>query len=116
MMTLFGIRNCNTVKAAVTWLNKNKVDFAFHDYKSKGITEDKLLAWIKQVGWESLLNKRGTTWRKLDPRVQEKISSPESAMKLMINNTSLIKRPLIESDGKVKTLGFDETEFKKAYA
>ena len=65
-MILYGIKNCNTVKSAIDWLKRKNVEFEFHDYKSKGITEAKLKEWIKQVGWESLVNKRGTTWRQLD--------------------------------------------------
>jgi arsenate reductase (glutaredoxin) len=62
-MIIYGIKNCNTVKSAVDWLKKNKVEFEFHDYKKSGITAAKLSEWCKQVGWESLVNKRGTTWR-----------------------------------------------------
>jgi len=112
-MTVYGIKNCNTVKTALDWLKKHKVDFEFHDYKSKGITEAKLKAWSKQVGWESLVNKRGTTWRKLDEATQASIKNEKAAINLMIDKTSVIKRPLIEKDGKVIVLGFDESEYKK---
>ena len=113
--TVYGIKNCNTVKTALDWLKKNKVDFEFHDYKSKGISEAKLKSWIKQVGWESLVNKRGTTWRQLDEKIQNKVTNESSAIALMMEKTSVIKRPLIESDGKVVVLGFDETEYKKKF-
>ena len=112
-MTVYGIKNCNTVKSALDWLNKNKVEFEFHDYKKSGVTEPKLAAWIKQVGWESLVNKRGTTWRQLDETVQKKVTNEEAAIALMLEKTSVIKRPLIEEDNKVLLLGFDETEYKK---
>lgn len=115
-MTLYGIKNCNTVKSAIDWLKKNNVDFEFHDYKSKGITASKLKEWCGQVGWESLVNKRGTTWRQLDEAIQKKITSEKSAIELMIEKTSVIKRPLIEAKGKVVALGFDEAEYKKAFA
>jgi Spx/MgsR family transcriptional regulator len=111
-MTVYGIKNCNTVKSAVEWLTKNKVQFDFHDYKSKGITEAKLKDWIKQVGWENLVNKRGTTWRKLESSVQQSITNQASAIALMKEKTSVIKRPLIEKDGKVFALGFDEQTYK----
>lgn len=111
-MIVYGIKNCNTVKSALDWLKKKKIDFEFHDYKSKGITEAKLKAWSKQVGWECLVNKRGTTWRKLDELTQKKITNEKSAIALMVEKTSVIKRPLIEKDGMVLTLGFDE----KVYA
>jgi arsenate reductase len=113
--TVYGIKNCNTVKTALDWLKKNKVDFEFHDYKSKGISEAKLKSWIKQVGWESLVNKRGTTWRQLDEKIQNKVTNESSAIALMMEKTSVIKRPLVESDGKVVVLGFDEGEYKEKF-
>jgi len=112
-MIVYGIKNCSTVKSAIDWLNKNKVEFEFHDYKKSGITETKLNDWIKQVGWESLVNKRGTTWRQLDEAVQRKVVNEKSAITLMLEKTSVVKRPLIEEKGKVVLLGFDETEYKK---
>ena len=114
-MTVYGIKNCNTVKTALDWLKKNKTEFDFHDYKAKGITEEKLKEWIKQVGWESLVNKRGTTWRQLDPALQEKITNEKEAIKLMMEKTSVIKRPLIEERGKIAALGFDEADYKKKF-
>lgn len=114
-MTVYGIKNCNTVKSALDWLKKKKIEFDFHDYKSKGITEAKLKAWCKQVGWESLVNKRGTTWRQLDEATQKKITSEKAAIALMLEKTSVIKRPLIEEDGKVLALGFDEQEYRRAF-
>ncbi len=112
-MIIYGIKNCNTVKSAFEWLNKNKIEFEFHDYKKSGITETKLREWCRQVGWESLVNKRGTTWRQLEDAVQEKVTNEKSAIALMIDKTSVIKRPLIEEKGKVILLGFDESEYKK---
>jgi Spx/MgsR family transcriptional regulator len=110
---MYGIKNCNTVKSAIDWLNKNKIEFEFHDYKKLKITETKLREWCKQVGWERLVNKRGTTWRQLDEAVQNKIVNEKSAIALMTEKTSVIKRPLIEKDGKVILLGFDESEYKQ---
>jgi len=112
-MILYGIKNCNTVKSAVDWLKKHSMEFEFHDYKKSGITKAKLAEWSKQVGWESLVNKRGTTWRQLDEAVQKKITSEKAAIDLMIEKTSVIKRPLIENKGKVILLGFDEVEYTK---
>jgi arsenate reductase (glutaredoxin) len=114
-MVLYGIINCNTVKNAVTWLNSKKVKFEFHDYKSKGITEEKLKAWSKQVGWENLVNKRGTTWRQLDESTQQKITNEKAAITLMLEKTSVIKRPLIEENGKVVALGFDESIYSEVF-
>ena len=115
-MIIYGIKNCNTVKNAVSWLNDKKVKFDFHDYKSKGITKDKLKEWSKQVGWESLVNKRGTTWRQLDEATQLKITNENSAIALMMDKTSVIKRPLIEDNDKVVALGFDEATYRKIFS
>lgn len=114
-MTLYGIKNCNTVKSAIEWLKKKKVEFDFHDYKTKGITGEKLKEWSKQVGWENLVNKRGTTWRQLDPDLQKTITNEKAAIALMKEKTSVIKRPLIEKDGKVVALGFDEEAYRTAF-
>jgi arsenate reductase (glutaredoxin) len=111
-MTVYGIKNCNTVKTALDWLKQKNVDFDFHDYKTKGITEEKLKAWGKQVGWESLVNKRGTTWRQLDEKIQLAVKDEKSAIALMLEKTSVIKRPLIEKNGKVLALGFNEEVYK----
>jgi Spx/MgsR family transcriptional regulator len=113
MITVYGIKNCNTVKTALDWLKKNKVDLEFHDYKSKGISQEKLREWSKQVGWESLVNKRGTTWRQLDEATQSRVTSEAKAIELMKEKTSVIKRPLIEDNGKIVALGFDEAVYKR---
>ena len=112
-MIVYGIKNCNTVKSALDWLKKKKVDYEFHDYKSKGITASKLKEWSKQVGWETLVNKKGMTWRKLDDKAKAKVINLKEAIELMINQTSVIKRPLVELKGKVIAVGFDEEEYKK---
>jgi len=114
-MTVYGIKNCNTVKSALDWLKKNKIEYEFHDYKSKGITDAKLKDWSKQVGWESLVNKRGTTWRQLEEAVQKKVTNESAAIALMKEKTSVIKRPLIEENGKVVALGFDDAEYKETF-
>lgn len=114
-MTVYGIKNCNTVKSALEWLKKHQVGYDFHDYKAKGVTEAKLKEWAKQLGWESLVNKRGTTWRQLDESVQNSITSEKAAIALMMQKTSVIKRPLLEKDGKVLALGFDEPAYKKLF-
>ncbi len=114
-MIVYGIKNCNTVKSAIDWLNKNKVEFEFHDYKKSGITANKLSTWCKQVGWENLVNKRGTTWRQLDEIDQKKVTNEKAAIALMIEKSSVIKRPLVEHEGKVLSLGFDEDNYKKTF-
>lgn len=115
-MIVYGIKNCNTVKSALEWLKKNKIDFEFHDYKAKGITEVKLKGWSKQVGWERLVNKKGTTWRQLDKKTQSEITNESSAIGLMKEKTSVIKRPLIEKNNEVLALGFDEENYKTVFS
>jgi Spx/MgsR family transcriptional regulator len=114
-LKIYGIKNCNTVKTALDWMKKHNVEFEFHDYKKEGITDAKLKSWSKQVGWESLVNKRGTTWRQLDEATQQKVKSESAAIALMKEKTSVIKRPLIENGDKVVTLGFDEAEYDKVF-
>jgi arsenate reductase (glutaredoxin) len=106
---LFGIPNCDTVKKARTWLEKNGVNYAFHDYKKAGITEARLEEWIMHVGWEALLNKSGTTYRKLPSILKDNISE-KAAIKLMIENPSMIKRPVVEG-GPELLVGFSQAEY-----
>ncbi|QES87467.1 ArsC family reductase [Rhizosphaericola mali] len=115
MYTLYGIKNCNTVKKATTWLAENNIPFEFHDYKKSGITAAKLKDWISQSSWETLVNKKGSTWRMLDDTTKEKVTNAKAAIELMQEKTSVIKRPLIEKDGKIVTIGFDENEFSDKY-
>jgi len=114
MKIVYAIPNCNTVKKALDWLKAHKVAYEFHDYKKKGITATQLTSWSKQVGWEALINKKGSTWRQLPKETQETITSQKAAINLMIEKTSIIRRPLIDEDGTILSLGFDENEYKKA--
>lgn len=114
-MTVFGIKNCNTVKRALQWLGSHKVTYDFHDYKSKGITASKLREWSRQVGWEALVNRKGTTWRQLDDAQKERITNQDAAIRLMMEKPSVIRRPLIEKNGKVIALGFDEDEYTRVF-
>ena len=110
MIKLYGIANCDTIKKARTWLNDNGIDYEFHDYKKLGVPEDALKKWCKQLGWEALLNKRGTTWRKLDDKVRDNVTE-ESARQIMLDNPSIIKRPLLDKDGQF-TLGFSADAYR----
>ena len=96
MITLFGIPNCDTVKKARVWLTAQGVDYQFHDFKKQGVPVERLNVWMAAVGWEKLLNRKGTSWRKLDPATQATAVDAESAAKLLILNVSLIKRPVVE--------------------
>lgn len=112
-MKIYGIPNCNTVKKVIEWLKLNDITYEFHDFKKYGITEDKLKNWAERTGWEALLNKRGTTWRKLDADLQDSITSQDAAFKLMQEKTSVIKRPVIETVAGTIILGFDENQLSK---
>ena len=111
MLQVYGIKNCNTVKKAIDWLNENHKDYVFHDYKKEPATLNKLEEWEKEVSWEQLVNKKGTTWRKLSPEEQAAIKDAKSANAVLLGNNSMIKRPLIESPKGI-LLGFDEDEYK----
>ena len=117
MITLFGIPNCDTVKKARAWLTERGIDYQLHDFKKQGVPPDRLNAWIAAVGWEKLLNRQGTTWRKLDAATQATAVDAESAAKLLILNTSLIKRPVVEwadsAFGNDVTVGFDAESWVK---
>lgn len=108
---MYGIPNCNTMKKARDWLQQHAVDYEFHDYKKKGTTPDQLKHWVSQLGWETLINKRGTSWRKLDEYIRETMSD-ESAISVMQDNPTIIKRPLLEYDGKL-LVGFDEKQYEQ---
>ncbi len=106
MIILYGIPNCDTVKKARAWLNAQGLAHEFHDFKKAGVPADRLAAWESQLGWQKLLNRKGTTWRKLDPAEQAGAVDAASAQALMRAQPSLIKRPVVEW-GNRSTVGFD---------
>ena len=97
----------------MTWLNANGLRPEFHDFKKKGITFEKLSEWCDVFGWEKVLNKQGTTWRKLDSEKQGSVVDKESAIAVLLSNTSAIKRPIVELNGKALLIGFNEEEYVK---
>jgi arsenate reductase (glutaredoxin) len=109
MVRLYGIANCDTMKKARRWLDAHGVEYRFHDYKNEGVDETRLRRWVKQVGWESLLNRRGTTWRKLDDAIKAELNQA-SAIRIMLQNPAIIKRPVMEY-GKVLLVGFSAEEY-----
>ncbi|BAN35310.1 hypothetical protein SCD_n01487 [Sulfuricella denitrificans skB26] len=113
-MKLYGIPNCNTVKKARTWLTKNHIDIPFHDFKKQGVSEELLKAWLKQVNWEKLVNRQGTTWRQLPDEAKAAVCDESSAIRLMLEKSSVIKRPVLEMDGKI-ILGFDEAIYQTLF-
>ena len=102
--TLYGIRNCDTVKKARAWLEEKGVEYRFHDYKVSGVERERLNGWCKELGWEKLLNRSGTTFRAL-PDPQKHLTNGEQAVALMLMHPTLIKRPVLELGGKL-VLGF----------
>lgn len=107
VITLYGIPNCDTVKKARSWLAAHQLDYVFHDFKKQGAPTQALARWIQILGWEKLLNRQGTTWRKLDAAVQAQVVDAASAQALMQSASSVIKRPVVDWGGKL-TVGFDE--------
>ena len=111
--TLYGIKNCDTMKKARAWLDEHRVEYAFHDYKAAGIERRKLEGWTKEVGWETLLNRVGTTFRKLDDKDKEKLTETK-AIKLMVEQPSLIKRPVIETEAEL-LVGFKPEQYQSLF-
>jgi Spx/MgsR family transcriptional regulator len=109
MTTIYGIKNCDTMKKARTWLDTHGIEYDFHDYKSAGIDKPRLERWIKLAGWESLLNRSGTTFRKLDEKAKTGLDE-KKAVALMLAQPSMIKRPVLERDGKI-LVGFKPEDY-----
>jgi arsenate reductase len=103
---VYGIPNCDTVKKARAWLSEHGLDATFHDFKKQGVPEAALDDWLAAVGWETLLNRKGTTWRKLDPAVQAGVNDSASARKIMLVHASTIKRPVIAWPSGRVSVGF----------
>lgn len=116
MITVYGIKNCDTMKKAFNWLNDHGVAYDFHDYKKAGADETVLQNAIAQHGWEQVINRRGTTWRKLDDAIKNTLDA-DSALQIALEQPSMIKRPLLRSNDEI-LLGFDpatyQTLIKKA--
>jgi Spx/MgsR family transcriptional regulator len=103
---VYGIPNCDTVKKARTWLADQGLDATFHDFKKQGVPAAEVETWLAAVGWETLLNRKGTTWRKLDPALQASVTDSASAKKVMLEHASAIKRPVIAWPSGHITVGF----------
>ncbi len=114
MATIYGIKNCDTIKNARTWLEAHKVKADFHDYKASGIDKATLESWTKKVGWEVLLNRAGTTFKKLPDADKEGLTE-KKAIALMLAQPSMIKRPVLDAKGKL-TVGFKPDDYKKLFA
>lgn len=112
-ITIYGIKNCDTMKKARAFLDKHKVDYAFHDYKTAGIDKDRLEGWVKKAGWETLLNKAGTTFKKLPDKDKDGLSE-RKAIALMLAQPSMIKRPVLELPRGKLLVGFKPYDYQAA--
>lgn len=110
MVTIYGIKNCDTMKKAFAWCDERGVAYTFHDYKKQGVPRERLVAWCRVLGWKSLVNTRGPTYRKLSPEQQD-ITTQSKAVALMLEFPSLIRRPLVETDTGQLLVGFDPAMF-----
>ena len=121
-ITIYGIKSCSTMKKAFAKLDELGVSYEFHDYKKQGIDKDSVKRWVDKLGIDKVLNKRGTTWRKLDDsQKQAADASLDNAIDLLVENTSMIKRPIVEGELTDKNriillCGYDEAEFDKVFS
>ena len=111
-MTVFGIPNCDTVKKARTWLTAHGQDFVFHDFKKLGVPADQLPQWLAAVSWEKLVNRKGTTWRNLPDERKAAVVDKASALELVLEQPSVIKRPVLEGDGAL-AVGFSPDNYAR---
>ncbi len=113
MVTIYGIRNCDTMKKAMRWLDEHGVEYRFHDYRKDGLDGAALKTWEQELGWETLLNRRGQLWRKL-PQAQRDGIDRNSALQLMQENPGIIKRPLLDLGGR-RVVGFKPEEYARFF-
>lgn len=113
MTTIYGIKNCDTMKKAFKWLDEHNIDYTFHDYKKDGLDETALKQAIDEHGWETAINKRGTTWRQLPSEIQDAMN-PDKAVEIANENPSIVKRPLLLHNGK-SFLGFKADEYEAIF-
>jgi Spx/MgsR family transcriptional regulator len=113
---LFGIPNCDTVRRARAWLAERQIDADFHDFKKAGVPADRLDAWIDEFGWETLLNRKGSTWRALDEVTRAAITDAARARALMLEHPSVIRRPVVEWAGGAMSVGFEPDAWDQRHA
>jgi len=114
-MKLYGIANCSTVKKTRDWLTQHDIAIEFHDFKKHGLTAGTAQRWLQQAAWDKLINRSGLTWRGLPDERKQQISDDASALALMLEKTSVIKRPLLERDGRLLYIGFDPVAYTKIF-
>ena len=114
-ITIYGIKNCDTMKKARAWLDKQGVVYDFHDYKTKGIERERLEKWAKKAGWETIINRAGLTFKKLPDKDRQGLSE-KKAIALMLKQPSMIKRPVLELGGGKLLVGFAPETYQQAFA
>ena len=114
-MKLYGIANCNTVKKSRDWLAQHDIAVEFHDFKKRGLDAATAQAWLRQSDWTRLINRSGLTWRGLPDQRKQGIQDAAAALELMLEKTSVIKRPVLEHNGKLLHVGFDATAYSKIF-
>jgi Spx/MgsR family transcriptional regulator len=113
MTTLYGISNCDTMKKARAWLDGRGIDYVFHDYKRAGLPETLARAWVTELGWEAVVNRRGTTWRRLPESVRASMDA-ESAVRVMLENPSIVRRPILDT-GNARHPGFSPEQYQEIF-
>lgn len=113
MTTIFGIKNCDTVKKARKWLDQNNIDHQFHDVRSDGLSLQQIEHWISETKWEIVLNRRGTTWRNLNPEAQKQVNA-DNVAQLLLDNPTMIKRPVLDQNGTI-TIGFKSDVYQSLF-
>ena len=116
MITLYGIPNCDTVKKARVWLASQQRDFTFHDFKKQGLDEATVRQWLKTLDWEVLVNRKGTTWRALPDERKAAVTRADAAVALMLENPSVIKRPVLVGAGPQAHVGFNDAMYQEIFA
>lgn len=113
-ISVYGIRNCSTVKKALAWLDAHGVEYRFHDFKRQGLAPELLDDWIARLGWEALINRRGLTWRRLDAEQRDNLDA-EGARRIMLENPSIIRRPLLPTEDGNLHLGFSDADYARLF-
>lgn len=117
-ITLFGIPNCDTVKKARSWLEQQAISFEFHNFKKDGLTAEQVEIWLKKIDFATLINRKGTSWRALSEEQKSSADNPADAMKLILENPSLIKRPVLQIDGEERQhvgVGFNDQQYQTIF-
>ncbi|MEQ4922247.1 ArsC family reductase [Proteus hauseri] len=109
--TMYGIKNCDTIKKAIKWLDENNIPYVFHDYRKDGLTKALLRSFTENIDWQTLVNKRGTTWRQLSDDEKNAITDATSAITLMLDNPAVIKRPVLVASDNRFLVGFNTNDY-----